>query len=169
VVATGARERAALEKTGFRIAETVNRHEGQGTPSVTVELLNGFLEPIYPAPTVPVSPALREGMASIVCRCITAQIALRSRLSDKRPCDPDLDDEDHQLRVADRVDDPIPAYSDAVSIVLAHEFFATGRPGIIGQRTDAGNDAFTVLLLVNGLDLFGRGRTDQDPIFFHAA
>ena len=61
VVATGARERAALEKTGFRIAPTVNRHEGQGTASVTVELLNGFLELIYPDPTVPVSPALRAG------------------------------------------------------------------------------------------------------------
>jgi hypothetical protein len=61
VVATGARERAALEKAGFRIAPTVNRHEGQGTASVTVELLNGFLELIYPDPTVPVSPALQAG------------------------------------------------------------------------------------------------------------
>src|SRR6266542_5831159 len=61
VVATGARERAALEKTGFRIAPTVNRHEGQGTASVTVELLNGFLELIYPDPTVPVSPASHAG------------------------------------------------------------------------------------------------------------
>jgi hypothetical protein len=61
VVATGARERAALEKAGFRIAPTVNRHEGQGTASVTVELLNGFLELIYPDPTVPVSPASQAG------------------------------------------------------------------------------------------------------------
>lgn len=61
VVATGARERAALEKAGFRIAPTINRHEGQGTASVTVELLNGFLELIYPDPTVPVSPALQAG------------------------------------------------------------------------------------------------------------
>lgn len=61
VVTTGARERTALEKAGFRIAPTVNRHEGQGTASVTVELLNGFLELIYPDPTVPVSPALKAG------------------------------------------------------------------------------------------------------------
>jgi len=61
VVATGARERAALEKAGFRIAPAVNRHEGQGTASVTVELLNGFLELIYPDPTVPVSPASKVG------------------------------------------------------------------------------------------------------------
>ena len=60
---TGAPERAALEKAGFRIAPTVNRHDGQGTASVTVELLNGFLELIYPDPTVPVSPALQAGAA----------------------------------------------------------------------------------------------------------
>src|SRR4029077_7998170 len=40
---------------------TVNRHDGQGTASVTVELLNGFLELIYPDPTVPVSPAAQAG------------------------------------------------------------------------------------------------------------
>ena len=82
---------------------------------------------------------------------------------------PDFDDEDDQLRVTDLVDDPIPADSDAVPIVLAGELFATGRPGIVGQRTDAGDDALTVLLLVNGLELLGRGRLDQDPITCHAA
>ena len=61
VVKAGAKERAALERAGFRIAPTVNRHEGQGTASVTVELLNGFLELIYPDSTVSVSPALRAG------------------------------------------------------------------------------------------------------------
>ena len=61
VVTTGAPERKALEKAGFRIAPTVNRHDGQGTASITVEFLNGFLELIYPDPTVPVSPALQAG------------------------------------------------------------------------------------------------------------
>jgi hypothetical protein len=61
VVTTGAPERQALEKAGFRIAPTVNRHDGQGTASVTVEFLNGFLELIYPDSTVPVSPALEAG------------------------------------------------------------------------------------------------------------
>jgi hypothetical protein len=61
VVTTGAPERKALEDAGFRIAPTVNRHDGQGTASVTVEFLNGFLELIYPDSTVPVSPALRAG------------------------------------------------------------------------------------------------------------
>jgi hypothetical protein len=82
---------------------------------------------------------------------------------------PDPDDEDHQLRVPDRVDDPIPAHSNAVPIVFASELLATGRSGIIGQQTDAVNDALTILLLVNGLDLLGRGRLDQDPISCHAA
>src|SRR4030095_3322616 len=61
VVTTGALERAALEKAGFRIAPTINRHDGQGTASVTVELLNGVLELIYPDPAVPVSPATKAG------------------------------------------------------------------------------------------------------------
>ena len=61
VVTTGAPERGALEQAGFRIAPTVNRNDGQGTASVTVELLSGFLELIYPDPTVPVSPALQAG------------------------------------------------------------------------------------------------------------
>src|SRR5262245_53659560 len=61
VVATGAPERSALEKAGFRIAPTTNRHDGQGTASITIEFLNGFLELIYPDSTVPVSPAQQAG------------------------------------------------------------------------------------------------------------
>jgi len=61
VVRTGAPERTALERAGFRIAPTINRHDGQGTASVTVELRNGFLELIYPDSTVPVSPTLQAG------------------------------------------------------------------------------------------------------------
>ena len=61
VVTTGAPQRTVLEKAGFRIAPNVNRHDGQGTASVTVEFLNGFLELMYPDPTVPVTPALKIG------------------------------------------------------------------------------------------------------------
>src|SRR5678815_5352472 len=57
VVPTGAPQRTVLEKAGFRIAPTINRHDGQGTASVSVEFLNGFFELIYPDPTVPISPA----------------------------------------------------------------------------------------------------------------
>src|SRR2546426_10502919 len=65
VFRSGAPERKTLEKAGFRIAPTVNRHEGQVTASVTIEFLNGFLELIYPDSTVPVSPALQAGPAAI--------------------------------------------------------------------------------------------------------
>ena len=61
VVKERAPERTALEKAGFRIAPTVSRHDGQGTASISVELLNGYLELIYPDSTVPVSPALKVG------------------------------------------------------------------------------------------------------------
>jgi len=61
VVTTGAPERTVLEEAGFRMAPAVNRHDGQGTASVTIEFLNGFLELIYPDPAVPVSPALQAG------------------------------------------------------------------------------------------------------------
>jgi hypothetical protein len=57
VVEPGVKERAALEKAGFRIAPTVNHHDGQGTSSITVELLNGFLELIYPDKKVRISMA----------------------------------------------------------------------------------------------------------------
>ena len=61
VVSTGAPQRALLEKAGFRIDPTVNRHDGQGTASITVEFENGFLELMYPDPSVPVSPANKAG------------------------------------------------------------------------------------------------------------
>jgi hypothetical protein len=61
VVTTGAPERASLERAGFLIAPTVNRHDGQGTASITVEFVNAFLELTWPDPSVPVSPELQAG------------------------------------------------------------------------------------------------------------
>ncbi|HET9234644.1 MAG TPA: hypothetical protein VFP10_10935, partial [Candidatus Eisenbacteria bacterium] len=61
VVTSGAPERRVLERAGFRFAPTVNRHEGQGTASITVEFLNGFLELIYPDSTVSVSADRQAG------------------------------------------------------------------------------------------------------------
>jgi len=61
VVAPGAPERAALERAGLKIASAVNRHDGQGTASVTVEFENGFLELLWPDASVPVSPEREEG------------------------------------------------------------------------------------------------------------
>jgi hypothetical protein len=58
VVSPGAPERAALERAGLRIAPGVNRHEGQGTASVTVEFANFFLELMWRDTGVAVSPGL---------------------------------------------------------------------------------------------------------------
>lgn len=55
VVATNAPERAALERVGLRIAPEINRHDGQGTASITAEFRNTFLELIYVDPAVPVT------------------------------------------------------------------------------------------------------------------
>lgn len=55
VVGPGAKERKLLERAGFRFAPGVNRHDGQGTASITIEFLDGFLELIYPDKKVPVT------------------------------------------------------------------------------------------------------------------
>ena len=54
-VAGAPAERKALEHAGFRIAPTINRHDGQGTASATVEFENGFLELIWADDSVPVT------------------------------------------------------------------------------------------------------------------
>ena len=41
-------ERKLLESAGFLFAPTVNRHEGQGTASISIEFENAFLELIWP-------------------------------------------------------------------------------------------------------------------------
>jgi hypothetical protein len=61
VVTTGAPQRTVLEKAGFIIDPVVSHHDGQGTSSISVEFLNGYLELIYPDSTVSVSPALQAG------------------------------------------------------------------------------------------------------------
>jgi len=60
MVSPNAPERAALERAGFQIAGEVNRHDGQGTASITVEFHSTFLELLWLDPTVPVSPGLER-------------------------------------------------------------------------------------------------------------
>jgi hypothetical protein len=62
VVTRDAPERAALERAGLKISPDVNRHDGQGTASVTTEFLNAYLELMWPDPTVPVSPGAERGV-----------------------------------------------------------------------------------------------------------
>lgn len=59
-VSRGAPERAVLERAGFLVAPEVNRHEGQGTASITFEFDNSFLELIWPDDTVPVAAGVER-------------------------------------------------------------------------------------------------------------
>jgi hypothetical protein len=58
MVSPNAPERAALQSAGFRISPDINRHDGQGTASITVEFQNAFLELMWPDSKVPVAPDL---------------------------------------------------------------------------------------------------------------
>ena len=81
---------------------------------------------------------------------------------------PNPDHDDDQFPVPDRVDDSIPADSYTIPIVRSNELLATWRTRILGQRTDTGHDALTVLFGVNGLKFLGGGRLDEDLIACHA-
>jgi hypothetical protein len=56
VASPGAPERKLLEDAGFTIAAKTNQHPGQGTSSITVEFVNGYLELIWVDAAVPGSP-----------------------------------------------------------------------------------------------------------------
>jgi hypothetical protein len=62
VVTRDAPERAALEKAGLKISPDVNRHDGQGTASITADFQNSYIELIWPDPTVSVAPGAERGV-----------------------------------------------------------------------------------------------------------
>src|SRR5437762_897652 len=62
VVSRDAPERAALERAGLKVSPNVNRHDGQGTASITAKFLNTYIELLWPDPTVPVSPGAERGV-----------------------------------------------------------------------------------------------------------
>ena len=62
VVSRDAPERAALERAGLKISPDVNRHDGQGTASISAEFLNAYLELMWPDPTVSVAPGAERGV-----------------------------------------------------------------------------------------------------------
>ena len=62
VVTRDAPERAALEKAGLKISPDVNRHDGQGTASVTADFQNSYIELMWPDPTVSVAPGAERGV-----------------------------------------------------------------------------------------------------------
>src|SRR5688572_3268763 len=47
--------------SAFASPPTVNRHDGQGTASITVEFENSFLELMWPDATVSVAPGFQRG------------------------------------------------------------------------------------------------------------
>lgn len=60
MVSLNAPERAALERAGLQISKEINHHPGTGTSSVTVEFENGYLELMWPDPSVPVSQGMER-------------------------------------------------------------------------------------------------------------
>jgi hypothetical protein len=60
MVSPNAPERAALQHAGFEISPDINRHDGQGTASITVEFENAFLELMWRDSSVAVEPALER-------------------------------------------------------------------------------------------------------------
>ena len=61
VVTRNAPERAALERAGLKISPNVNRHDGQGTASISAEFLNAYIELMWPDPTVSVAQGAERG------------------------------------------------------------------------------------------------------------
>jgi hypothetical protein len=62
VVTREAPERTALAHAGLKISPNVNRHDRQGTASITAEFLNAYIELLWPDPTVPVAPGAERGV-----------------------------------------------------------------------------------------------------------
>src|SRR4029077_3121101 len=62
VVTRDAPERAALEHAGLKISPDVNRHDGQGTASISAEFINSYLELMWPDPTVSVAQGAERGV-----------------------------------------------------------------------------------------------------------
>jgi hypothetical protein len=60
MVSPNAPERATLQRAGLEVSPDVNRHDGQGTASITVEFENAFLELMWPDSTVAVKPGLER-------------------------------------------------------------------------------------------------------------
>src|SRR5436190_8225665 len=49
-------------KSGLKISPDVNRHDGQGTASITADFQNSYIELMWPDPTVSVAPGAERGV-----------------------------------------------------------------------------------------------------------
>lgn len=62
MVSPNAPERSVLKDAGFQISPDINRHDGQGAASLTVEFENAYLELMWPDSTVAVAPGLERAV-----------------------------------------------------------------------------------------------------------
>lgn len=81
----------------------------------------------------------------------------------------DLDDFDDSPLVVHRVDDSVRALPDSVALGLAGEFLATKRTWSTDEGLNSRRDPNAHSAGLDGLELFGRGRLDEDAIACHAA
>ena len=79
-----------------------------------------------------------------------------------------LDNTYNETRIGDRIDDPIRPLSDAILIIVAGKFFATGRSRIGGKILNGVYDAETIFL-GSRLDFPGSRRLDEKPKACHVS
>ena len=80
----------------------------------------------------------------------------------------DLDDFDDSSLVVHRVDDPVCALPDSVVLGLAGKFLATHWTRGTSEGLNSRRDPNAHPAGLDGFELFGRGRLDEDAIACHA-
>ncbi len=81
----------------------------------------------------------------------------------------DLDDLDEATRVVHGVDDSVGALAKAIAIVASGESLTAGWARILRETVNAGDDAGENRARLDGLQLLGGGRLDEEAIACHAA
>jgi hypothetical protein len=80
-----------------------------------------------------------------------------------------LDDLDDSSFIIHRVDDPVGTLADPMALGLAGKLLATGRTRSTGETPDSGDDPGAQPARLDGSELFGGGRLDEDAIACHGA
>lgn len=61
-------------------------------------------------------------------------------------------DDDGEFRVGNRINHPISAHTQPISVAISRKLRAIAAARIIGERSDPGDQAATVFLLADGFD-----------------
>ena len=80
-----------------------------------------------------------------------------------------LDDLNDSSFVVNRVDDPVGTLPNPIALGLASKLLATGRTRSTGKTLDARHDPGARPAGLDGSELFGSRRLDEDAIACHAA